>query len=85
MKNNSVPDKIRVEGILWAKRWCGGMSEVARGSPARPRVGSRLAPPLGALGTSLGLLRCLSPFRVKIDVREFLALSENISFRTFLK
>ena len=46
-----------------------------RGPPgdpqARPRVGPRLAPPWGPQGTPPDLLRSLSSFRVKTDLRGF--------------
>ena len=64
-----------------ARRWPGPPGD----HQARPRVGPRLAAPWWPLGPPPGLLRSLSSFRVKIDLRGFSAHSENISLRTFLK
>ena len=66
-----------------------GGARRCRGPPgdpqARPRVGPRQAPSWGPQGTPPGLLRSLSSFRVKTDLRGFSAHSKNISLRTFLK
>ena len=66
-----------------------GGARRCRGPPgdpqSRPRVGPRLAPPWEPQGTPLSVLRTSSSFRANIDVRQFWALSENISLRTFLK
>ena len=66
-----------------------GGARRCRGPPgdpqARPRVGPRLARPCWPPGRPPGLLRCRFSFRVKIGLRGFSALSENISLRAFLK
>ena len=59
------------------RRWPGSPGALK----AWPRVGPQLVPP----GPPSGLLRCRSSFRVKIDLRGFSALSENIYLRGFLK
>ena len=52
---------------------------------ARPRVGPRLGGGWRPPGSPPGLLRSLSSFRVKTDLRGFSAHFENISLRTFRK
>ena len=52
---------------------------------ARPWVGPRLASLWWHGGPPPGTFRSLSSFRVKIDLRGFSALFENISLREFLK
>ena len=63
------------------RRWSGPLGA----HHARPKEGSRLAPLSRRPGPPPGLLQTLSSFRVKIDLCGFLAHSENISLRAFVK